>query len=179
MIKSGTVVAGLTAGALAVVCVMAVQASGSTSNQSKHPSQSSSKHPAHSAPKPPAVPTPSGSGKRVVYALGANRVWLVGSDGKVERTFKVAPSSRIDPIPTSYKVYSRSAKSVGSDGVHIEHVVLFASLGPIVVGFDAALDGSTPPPDIKKRSGGIRESRADGAAMWKFATVGTRVVVVI
>ena len=50
-----------------------------------------------------------------------------------------------------------------------------------MVGFSAAVDGSTAPapaPDPTVRTGGIREARADGDAMWTFATIGRTVVVV-
>jgi hypothetical protein len=179
-ISSGTVVAGLTAGALAVVCVLAVQASGSASKDragSTPTPGASSSHPAHVKPRPPAVPRPSGQGKRVVYSLSADRVWLVDGHGRLVRTFRVRPSA-VDPVPNSYKVYSRSARTIGSDGVPIEHVVRFASLGPTVIGFSAAINRSMPTPLPSKHTGGVRETRADGAAMWKFAVVGVKVVVV-
>jgi hypothetical protein len=40
------------------------------------------------------------------------------------------------------------------------------------------VDGSTPEPDPTTRTGGIREARKDGKAMWQFAGIGTKVVVV-
>lgn len=33
-------------------------------------------------------------------------------------------------------------------------------------------------PDPKRKTGGVRMKRADGNAMWAFATVGAKVVVV-
>ncbi len=54
----------------------------------------------------------------------------------------------------------------------------FALIDGVVFGFSAAVDGSTPKPDASKKLGGIRESRADGTAMWTFATSGQKVVVV-
>ena len=46
--------------------------------------------------------------------------------------------------------------------------------------YSAAVDGSTPKPNpgSTKKTGGIRESRGDGKAMWDFALIGTKVVVV-
>ena len=73
---------------------------------------------------------------------------------------------------------SRSKRVTGSDGVPVEHVVRFASVDGTVIGFSAALDGSVPQLDPKVRTGGVRETRADGAAMWRFATIGRKVVVV-
>jgi hypothetical protein len=112
-----------------------------------------------------------------VYSLGERRVWLVGSDGKVVRTYKVAPSP-VDPLPGTYRVTSRTKRITGSDGVPIEHVVLFTTLGTAVIGFSAALDGSTPDPNSPKKTGGIRSSREDAEVMWKFAMTGAKVVVV-
>jgi hypothetical protein len=40
------------------------------------------------------------------------------------------------------------------------------------------MDGSTGSPDSTKKLGGIRESRKNGTAMWNFATIGVKVVVI-
>lgn len=95
----------------------------------------------------------------------------------VTRTFTVAPGS-VDPPPGSYVVTSRSGAVTGSDGTPIEHVVRFTTVQNATIGFSAALDGSMPEPDPTVRTGGIRETVADGAAMWTFATIGRGVVVV-
>ncbi|MBO1335064.1 hypothetical protein [Streptomyces sp. VRA16 Mangrove soil] len=182
MARSSTgFVTALTAGALAVVGFLAYQASASApADLGKSPSVSASSS-ASSSPKqkkdPKALPAQSGKGERVVYALGANRVWLVGGRDKVQRTYEVTPGT-VDPAPGKYAVTSRSGAITGTDGTPIEHVVRFASTDGVVIGFSAAVDGSTPDPDPSKQTGGIRESRADGNAMWEFATYGRSVVVV-
>jgi hypothetical protein len=84
----------------------------------------------------------------------------------------------VDPAPDAYVVTSRSGRITGSDGVAVEHVVRFANVEGVAVGFSAAVDGSISAPDPRKRLGGIRESRKNGNAMWDFATIGTRVVVI-
>nr|WP_203607154.1 hypothetical protein [Streptomyces sp. SID11385] len=124
-----------------------------------------------------AVPAGSGTGKRVVYALGAKRVWLVDESGKASRTFEVTPST-VDPAPGTYAVTSRAEGVLGSDGVRIVKVVRFAVTGGVAIGFSAAADGSTPPPDPGSRTGGVRESLKDADAMWDFANLGSAVVVV-
>ncbi|MFD7919008.1 hypothetical protein ACFV3R_07280 [Streptomyces sp. NPDC059740] len=185
--RSSGVVTALTAAAVATVGVLAYQASASApahpvpvrGKAIASPSPSAAHH--HSENKPrrprtPAVPAHSGTGERVVYDLGARRVWLVGADGGTARTYEVTPST-VDPVPGSYTVTSRTEQTAGSDGVPIEHVVVFASVGGVTVGFSAAVDGSTPSPDPARKTGGIRESRADGAALWKFAAQGTKVLV--
>ncbi|MEU6842531.1 hypothetical protein ABZ930_11765 [Streptomyces sp. NPDC046716] len=182
MARSSTgFVTALTAGALAVVGFLAYQASASApADPGKSPSATSSSS-ASATPKkkadPKALPAQSGKGERVVYALDADRVWLVGGNGKVQRTYEVTPGT-LDPAPGKYTVDSRSGAIPGTDGTPVEHVVRFASTNGVVIGFSAAVDGSTPEPDPTKQTGGIRESRADGNAMWEFATVGRLVVVV-
>ncbi|MGK5631154.1 hypothetical protein [Streptomyces sp. URMC 123] len=186
---SGAIVAGLTGAAVAVVAFLAYQASANATDApvKGRPNTSASAPaalPEASAgpeqPKqPPAVPASSGSGRRVVYSLGAHRVWLVGADEQATRTFEVVPST-VSPAPGEYKVTSRTARIKGSDGVPVENVVRFTSVGNVVVGFSAAVDGSMPAPNpnAQRKTGGIRESREDGAAMWMFATTGTKVVVI-
>ncbi|MFJ9414733.1 L,D-transpeptidase [Streptomyces sp. NPDC101227] len=186
--KSSTIVTALTAAALVAVGVLGYQASASApdhltargaSHHAKRPAHPGRPAPKDKTPRPAAVPAASGTGKRVVYSLGAKRVWLVDAQGKALRTYKVAPST-VSPVAGAYQVTQRSVSLTGSDGLAIEHVVLFGSVNGVVVGFSAAVDGSTPKPNpgATKKTGGIRESRGDGKAMWDFALVGTKVVVV-
>ena len=177
--------AGLTTAALAVVAFFAIQAAAAQDETSQRqrpsasPSHSTSdrKGPRDPAPSRTALPPRSGEGRRVVYALGAERVWLVAADGTVQRSYPVKPST-VDPAPGTYTVTSKTPRVTGSDGVPIEHVVIFTSVDGVVVGFSAAVDGSLADPDPSLRTGGIRQARADGAALWRFAEVGTQVVVV-
>jgi hypothetical protein len=187
--NSGTIVAGMTAAALAVVGFLAYQASatapddlstarrdssassGSADRSGEPAGQQGKKQQAH------PVPAASGSGVRIVYALGERRIWLVGEDDKVIRTYEVVPSS-VSPAPGQYAVTSRSARIAGSDGVPVEHVVRFTAVDGVVVGFSAAVDGSMPDPGAGQKTGGIRAKRADGKALWTFAAIGTKIVVV-
>ncbi|WP_030803204.1 MULTISPECIES: L,D-transpeptidase [unclassified Streptomyces] len=185
--KSSTIVTALTTAAVVVVGVLGYQAAASApdslapARKGHHDTakghEDGSGEKKHRAPAPAPVPAASGTGKRVVYSLAAKRVWLVGANGKALRTYQVAPST-VSPPPGAYAVTSRSVSITGSDGVAIEHVVLFGGVGGVPVGFSAAVDGSRPDPAAKKKTGGIRESRADGKAMWDFALQGTKVVVV-
>ncbi|MFJ3303514.1 hypothetical protein ACIPSA_10365 [Streptomyces sp. NPDC086549] len=180
---SAGIVAGLTAAAVGVVGFLTYQASatvpaglGDRPLASASPALAATKAPRDKR-HPTALPSGSGTGERVVYSLDDDRVWLVGENGRVQRTFKVTPGSA-DPLPGSYAVTSRSHAVTGTDGVPIEHVVRFTSVGEVVVGFSAAMDRSAPDPDLSVKTGGIRETRADGDDMWKFATIGVRVVVI-
>ncbi|MFW6695605.1 hypothetical protein [Streptomyces sp. MAR4 CNX-425] len=171
--------AGLTTAALGVVAFLAYQANANV------PDSLARERPGVASPSPSAskekeelaLPARSGSGLRVVYALKDRRVWLVGEDDSVLRTYKVTPSS-VDPPPGTYSVTSRAKQVTGSDGVPVEHVVIFTESEGTVIGFSAALDGSRPDPDAQEKTGGVRSSRPDGKALWRFATVGVEVRVV-
>ncbi|MDX6760247.1 MULTISPECIES: hypothetical protein [Streptomyces] len=185
--SSSGIVAGLTAAAIAAVGFLGYQASATAP---AHPPKAAAQEPAPAASpaaagkqdpaKPVAVPEGSGTGVRVVYSLGQKRVWLVGDAAQQPqqpRSFVVVPST-VHPKPGTYLVGSRSGSVTGSDGVPIEHVVRFATQEGVAVGFSARVDGTTPDPDPNKKTGGIRMSRADGDAMWAFATINSKVVVV-
>ncbi|RSS74722.1 hypothetical protein [Streptomyces sp. WAC06614] len=186
--SSSGIVAGLTAVALAAVGFLAYQASATAPAKPAAAGQQQQQQPAAGAPAQPSapqaagkagpVPENSGTGTRVVYSIGQKRVWLVGAADAEPRSFTVMPST-VHPKPGSYVVGSRSGAVTGSDGVAVEHVVRFAlSEGGVVIGFSARADGQVPAPDPGKKTGGIRMSRADGDAMWNFATINTKVVVV-
>ncbi|MFF7792000.1 hypothetical protein [Streptomyces sp. NPDC007991] len=182
-VSSSGIVAGLTAAALATVGYLAHQASQTLpaglgrAHADATPAADVSKAPPRARKDPAALPVGSGKGARVVYSLRGDRVWLVGGDGTVTRTFEVAPSA-VDPAPGDYSVTSRSNAVTGSDGVPVEHVVRFTSVDGVVIGFSAAVNDATAAPPPKAHTGGIRESRADGEAMWTFATIGRKVVVI-
>ncbi|GGT27170.1 hypothetical protein [Streptomyces chromofuscus] len=181
---SAAIVTGLTAAALTAVGFLAYQAGATVPAElsaSPHRAGATPVVTASKAPRdkrhPTALPGGSGTGERVVYSLDDDRVWLVGARNRVQRTFKVMPSA-VDPAPGTYAVTSRTGVTTGSDGTPVEHVVRFASVDGVVIGFSAAVDGSAAPPDPAVRTGGIRETREDGDAMWMFATIGQKVVVI-
>ncbi|GHH89825.1 hypothetical protein [Streptomyces capillispiralis] len=177
---SAAMVAGLTTAALVTVGFLGHRAAEQVPAELRRP-EAGAAPAVREAPRdgnrPTALPARSGRGTRVVYSLDDDRVWLVEADGTVRRTFGVSPST-VDPAPGTYRVTSRSGSVTGSDGVPVEHVVRFASVDGTVIGFSAAVDGSAPELDPGERTGGIRETRADGAAMWRFATIGRKVVVI-
>lgn len=177
---SAAIVTGLTAAALATVGFLGHQAAVNVPAELRRPGADAApavRKAARDKDHPTALPARSGQGIRVVYSLDDDRVWLVEDGGKVERTFGVSPST-VDPAPGTYRVTSRSASVTGSDGVPVEHVVRFTSVDGTVIGFSAAVDGSAPQLDPGERTGGIRQTRADGAAMWRFATIGRKIVVI-
>ncbi|WP_225099756.1 hypothetical protein [Streptomyces sp. CoH27] len=179
---SSVIVAGLTAAAVGAVGFLTYQARGTEPagpsgrpGASASPSVTASKAP-RDRRHPTALPSGSGTGERVVYSLDDDRVWLVGQTGEVQRTFKVEPGT-LDPPPGTYWVTSRSAATTGTDGTPIEHVVRFTAVDGLAIGFSAAIAAQASA-DPNLRTGGIREKRDDGLAMWNFATRGVRVVVI-
>lgn len=181
--SSSGIVAGLTAAAIAAVGFLGYQASATAPARPPHaapqepvpaPSQAAARQ---DPAKPVPVPEGSGTGVRVVYSVGQKRVWLAGDPAQPVKSFTVMPST-VHPKAGSYLVTSRSGAVTGSDGVPIEHVVRFASSEGVPIGFSARSDGATPEPDPTKKTGGIRMTRADGDAMWAFATISSKVVVV-
>lgn len=180
--RSSVIVTGLTVAALATVGFLAYQASASVpAGLGGADTGGSAAAAALNTPRdranPNALPADSGTGERVVYSLDHDRVWLVGPRNKVNRTFRVTPGT-VSPSPGTYAVTSRSNRVTGTDGIPVEHVVRFASVDGVAIGFSAAVDGPAPASGRAAKTGGIRESRPDGDAMWKSATIGAKVVVV-
>jgi L,D-transpeptidase catalytic domain len=137
----------------------------------------------------PALPSDSGSGRRVVFDMSLQRVWLVGRDGAgqdvVRRTYLVSGSLTDNLRPGSYAVYSRSLHAIGiDDSGTMEYMVRFAHGPHAAIGFHdiPVLHGKR----VQSRGdlgspashGCIRQWRPDARALWRFAPVGTRVVVV-
>ncbi|WFB87182.1 MULTISPECIES: hypothetical protein [Streptomyces] len=176
-------VSGLTVGAIAAVTVLAVQADRGpqpTAAASKpSPSASAGAKPSPKETAPAAVPADSGTGRRVVYSVGQDRVWLVDASDTTRRSFKVWPGT-VDPGPGEYSVGTRRQEpTTGSDGVRIEQIMYFTQEDGLWVAFSNAVDGSSPPPAAAgTKTGGIRLPKADGDALWEFGSPGTTVTVV-
>jgi hypothetical protein len=188
-IGSSIVVTGLTASALAVVTMLALQAKSSATVTTAGGAKPGTVASGPAAPgkggkgtagsAPVAVPGGSGTGRRVVYSLGQRRVWLVDPASRTAAPSFPVQASAVSPPLGTFEVYGgESAPHLGSDGVQIEDSVLFTSHDGATIGFSSAVDGSMASPDPSKHTGGIRESVADGKQMYAFATKGTPVVVI-
>lgn len=134
---------------------------------------------------PPAeLPADSGEGRRVVFSMTEQRVWLVGRDGQVRRTYLVS-GSRLDNLePGTYEVYSTSRHASGiDDSGTMNYMVRFTRGQRAAIGFHdiPVKDGER----LQTRAelgtpqsiGCIRQARPDAKALWDFAPVGTPVVV--
>ena len=134
----------------------------------------------------PTLPANSGTGRRIVFAMADQRVWLVGDeDDDVERTYLVSGSLTDNLHPGTYSVYSKSVDAVGiDDSGTMKYMVRFAHGPNAAIGFHdiPVLDGAqVQTPDqlgTPQSHGCIRQLRADAKALWDFAPVGTTVVVV-
>jgi hypothetical protein len=141
-------------------------------------------------PKPPmplrrsGLPDRSGQGKRIVFDMGDQRVWLVSDQDKVRRTYLVSGSLTDNLGPGSYEVYSKSMHAVGiNDSGTMRYMVRFTHGDNAAIGFhdlpiyrgekvQTRRQLGTP-----QSHGCIRQWRPDAQALWRFAPVGTTVVV--
>ena len=138
--------------------------------------------------EPPAVPAHSGRGRRIVFDRAAQRVWLVGQHGghdEVRRTYLVSGSLTDNLQAGSYRVDSRSMDAIGIDDSGTMHYFVgFAHGRYAAIGFhDIPVAHGAP---VQSRAqlgtprshGCVRQARPDAKALWRFAPLGTRVVVV-
>jgi hypothetical protein len=131
------------------------------------------------------LPTDSGEGKRVVFSESRQRVWLVDDREKVVSTYLVSGSVYDNLDPGTFEVYSRSEDAIGiDDSGTMKYFVRFtqgdsgAAIGfhdiPVLDGerVQTFADLGTP-----LSHGCIRQRRKDAVRLWRFAPIGTTVVV--
>ncbi len=135
-------------------------------------------------PFEPALPAGSGEGRRVVFDMGDQRVWLVGPGDRVLRTYLVSGSLTDNLRPGTYEVWSRSRHAVGiDDSGTMEYMVRFAHGERAAIGFhdipvdDGDLVQTRDDLGTPQSHGCIRQWRPDARALWDFAALGTTVVV--
>ena len=131
------------------------------------------------------LPAGSGTGRRVVFSRVAQRVWLVDAADQVTSTYLVSGSVTDNLRPGQYAVYSRSRWAVGVDDSGVmQYFVRFARGDSAAIGFHSIpskhghLLQSTDQLGTPQSHGCIRQKLGDAEKMWKFASVGTDVVVV-
>ena len=131
------------------------------------------------------LPVDSGEGRRVVFDMSAQRVWLVGGAGVVRRSYPVSGSVTDNLDPGTYEVYSKSEQAWGiDDSGSMKYMVRFTHGDNAAIGFhdipvrDDAPVQSRAELGTPQSHGCIRQWRPDARALWDFAPVGTKVVVV-
>ncbi|MET0931856.1 MAG: L,D-transpeptidase [Aeromicrobium sp.] len=134
---------------------------------------------------PPDVPADSGEGRRIVFDESDQRVWLVGGDESVERTYLVS-GSRFDNLdPGTYAVQSKTRQATAFDySGTMEYFVRFATGYSEPIGFhsvprdnDGRLEQTKAQLGTPLSAGCVRQWKPDAVALWEFAPVGTAVVV--
>ncbi len=131
-----------------------------------------------------ALPKHSGTGRRVVFDLSAQRVWLVGKGDHVARTYLVSGSLTENLRAGTFAVYSRSRHAVGIDNSGVmEYFVRFTRGANAAIGFHSIPTKDGRPLQTKAQLGTpqshgcIRQALPDAVELWKFAPEGTKVVV--
>ncbi len=135
-------------------------------------------------PDDPRLPA-SGSGRRVVYSIGHQRVWLVDGTDRVVRTYRVSGARDEYVDPGTFHVFSASRNAIAWDHKStMRWMVRFARGTQTSIGFhDIPLLESGRPVQSPAQlgmplsDGCIRQTPADARALFDFAPVGTEVVV--
>jgi hypothetical protein len=140
--------------------------------------------PSEEDPTSSALPSDSGSGKRVVFDISDQRVWLVDKGDEVLRTYLVSGSLTDNLDPGTYAVYSRSRHAVGiNDSGVMEYFTRFTRGENAAIGFHSIPTKDGRPLQTEKQLGTpqshgcIRQATPDAKRLWDFAPVGTKVVV--
>ncbi|HEU4567490.1 MAG TPA: L,D-transpeptidase [Marmoricola sp.] len=131
------------------------------------------------------LPAGTGAGRRVVFDISAQRVWLVDAADRMVRTYLVSGSLTDNLRPGDYRVYSRSRWAVGVDDSGVmQYFVRFAHGRHAAIGFHSIPTKNGHPLQTvaqlgtPQSHGCIRQRLADARRMWRFAPVGTEVRVV-
>jgi len=131
-----------------------------------------------------ALPADTGWGRRIVFDLTHQRVWLVDPGDKVRSTYLVSGSVFDNLRPGTYSVYSRSRWAVGvDDSGTMQYFVRFAHGARAAIGFhsiptkDGHLLQTLAQLGTPQSHGCIRQALPDAVRLWNFAPVGTKVVV--
>jgi hypothetical protein len=133
-----------------------------------------------------AIPARSGTGRRVVFSQSLQRVWLVDGHDTAKRTYPVSGSVTDNLQPGTYAVYSRSRWAVGVDDSGVMQYFVRFTQGPTgaAIGFHTIPTRHGDPLQTKAQLGTplshgcIRQATPDAIALWDFAPVDTKVVVV-
>ncbi len=133
---------------------------------------------------PTALPEDTGSGRRVVFDISEQRVWLVSDAGRTLRTYLVSGSLTDNLRPGSYEVFSRSRRATGTDDSGVmQYFVRFTRGENAAIGFHSIPTKNGKALQTRDQLGTpqshgcIRPAMADAKRMWRFAPVGTKVVV--
>lgn len=134
----------------------------------------------------PAVPENSGKGRRIVYDRKGQRVWAINKEGQIVRSWLVSGSMYSNELPGTHKVYSRSEVSTAWNGkATLKKMVRWLKTERGALGFheipirrsDKKVYQTEEELGLRLSGGCQRQAKLDADFMWKFATVGTPVIV--
>lgn len=132
----------------------------------------------------PPLPADSGEGRRIVYSNSQQRVWLVEDDGTVVHSMLVSGRKGV-PRPDTYSVFSKSELAwAGHDGITMRWMVRYTWGQTLPLGFHSVpvLPDGTPLQTTEdlgdfRSAGCTRQSMEDAVIVYRFADIGTTVVV--
>ncbi|HSL57150.1 MAG TPA: DUF4214 domain-containing protein [Acidimicrobiales bacterium] len=134
---------------------------------------------------PPAVvPAGSGEGRRIIYCVSCQQVWLVEDTGLLTRTYAVSGRANT-PRAGTYSVFSKSPLAwAGYGGITMEYMVRYTWGNTMALGFHSIPkrpDGSFLQTEAElgqyRSAGCTRQRLADAKFLYDWAPVGTTVVV--
>jgi lipoprotein-anchoring transpeptidase ErfK/SrfK len=169
----------------AVAPVVPPRLAAAPSARPTHASARPSAAPRRSAVAHP-VPAGSGSGRRIVYEERTMHLWVLGRGGSVVRDYPVTGRPGW-PRPGTYHVFSKSASTASPKyGVTFRWMVRFAHGKTLNIGFHdiPRTMGTGRPIQAEEdlgapvgHGGCVRQRTADAQWLYRWATVGTTVVV--
>jgi lipoprotein-anchoring transpeptidase ErfK/SrfK len=130
----------------------------------------------------PDAPEGSGAGRRIVYCISCQQVWLVEEDEYVTSSYAVS-GRRGYPRTGTYKVI-RKINPGNSHGLRLPYFVGFTFGTTTDVGFHGIplRNGKPIQSDSQlgsyRSSGCVRENQEDAKRLWDWAPMGTKVVVI-
>lgn len=134
----------------------------------------------------PTLPLRTGVGRRAVYSIRQQYVWVIAENESVIRSFPVS-GMRGQPRPGTYSVFSQSLTSFSPElpGVTFRYMTRFAiGRNGGNIGFhEIPVRNGKPMQTVEelgtfKGSGCLRSSTEDARFMYSWAKPGTKVVVV-
>ncbi len=134
-------------------------------------------------PAGPPAPPNSGSGRRIIYSISAQRAWTIEQNNTVSHFWKVSGRTGAPP-PGTYAIQSRSIVSTAGS-LRLNHMERFyqARSGKWIGfhGIPLRPDGTPIESDAQLGTplshGCVRMSQTDATTLWNWASLGTTVVV--
>lgn len=133
---------------------------------------------------PSVVPASSGYGRRIIYCISCQHVWLVEDSGLLVRDYAV--SGRVNtPRAGTYQVFSKSPLAwAGHHGITMEYMVRYTWGNTLALGFHSIPkrpNGTFLQTEAElgqyRSAGCTRQRLEDARFLYEWAPVGTTVVV--